>query len=197
MRVLFILLLLFCLPSPVFAGSSTLADAVKPEKGGGLANFTLPVPTDQQKAAYLGLDPQARSFNLNDIEAKVLLVEIFSMYCPFCQREAPAVNEMYEKLLASDLAGELKMFGIGTGNSEYEVDVFRQKFSVQMPLFADPDFEVYNTIGQVGTPFFMLLQTQPGTDSLKILDVHEGILSEPQVYLKEMLDHARGLPASP
>jgi len=190
-------LLILCLPAAAIGAGSTLDASTTPKQGEMLTNFGLPTPQDPQQAAYLGLDPQQQNFSLNEIGAEALLVEIFSMYCPFCQREAPEVNEMFAKLRSSNMDGRLKMLGIGTGNSEYEVNVFREKFTVQMPLFADPDFTVYNTIGQVGTPFFMLLQPQPETDGLKILYVHEGIINDPEAFYTNIIDRAQNLPQSP
>lgn len=193
MRILVIALFLCCAPVSALAAGGTLDDAVAPKQGELLANFSLPVPQDPEKAAYLGIDPAAETFRLNDIEAKALLIEIFSMYCPFCQREAPVVNEMFANLRASDMGSELKMLGIGTGNSAYEVDVFREKFNVVMPLFPDPDFTVYDTIGQVGTPFFLLVQPRPEQDGLMILRVHEGILNDPQAFYTEIIDRVQNL----
>ncbi len=184
---------LLCAPVTVSAAGSTLADGSAPKQGAILANFALPAPEDPEKAAYLGISPEADSFRLMDIEAKALLIEIFSMYCPFCQKEAPMVNEMFAKLRASDMTHELKMIGIGTGNSAYEVGVFRDKFQVAMPLFPDPDFTVYNTIGQVGTPFFILVQPRPDKDGLMILKVHEGILKDPEAFYTEIIDRVQNL----
>lgn len=197
MRVLFLLVaLLSCLPQAVAAGSSTLADSdSKPKAGDLLANFSLAVPQAADQAAYLGLTGDSETFALNEIPAKALLIEIFSMYCPFCQKEAPEVNAMFTRLRESELEGELKMLGIGTGNSEYEVGVFRDKFDVSMPLFADPDFTVYNTIGQVGTPFFILARIQPEDQGLKILMVHEGMLQDPQAFLSEIMNRVQNLEA--
>ncbi len=189
------LALLFC-ASSAFAGASTLqGSGPKPAPGGVLADFTLPAAASAEHAAYLGV-PAGESFPISSIEADALLIEIFSMYCPFCQKEAPAVNEMFDMLRASDQNERLKMFGLGTGNSEYEVNVFREKFSVEMPLFPDGDYAIYNAIGTVGTPFFILAARDPASGALNILDVHEGVFEDPEVFLQSMLDKVRNLPAT-
>ena len=68
-----------------------------PEPARVSLEFTLPAPEKNETRAYLGLGPKAR-FSLDQVDADILIVEIFSMYCPICQREAPRVNALYEKL---------------------------------------------------------------------------------------------------
>ncbi len=195
MRMAVLVIILFILfTTQAFAGSTTLSEgANKPQEGATLANFSLTFPKDAGQAAYLGLEPQNETFTLRDIRAKALLIEIFSMYCPFCQEEAPAVNDFYQKLRESAQDQNLKMLGIGTGNSDYEVDVFRDKYQVAMPLFSDLDFSVYNTIGQVGTPFFMLVRAAPQGDGLEILKVHEGAVKDMDAFYTEILDRVENL----
>ncbi len=190
MRSAILCLLILMLPAAVLAGSGTLAGGTKPQVGGRLANFTLPAPEDPEHLAYLGISREAAEFRLNKIKAKTLLIEVFSMYCPFCQKEAPAVNELYAKLRQSPLKDELKMLGLGTGNSAYEVGVFRDKFSVTMPLFADENFSIYETIGRVGTPFFILARIEPGAEDLEILLVQEGVFGDPEAFYNQVLELA-------
>ena len=77
----------------LFAG---LAAAVEPPpEGGRLPAFTLPVPDSPDHRAYLGLSEQKSVFSVPDVAAPVAIIEIFSMYCPHCQREAPMVNKLH------------------------------------------------------------------------------------------------------
>ncbi|MCG6878377.1 MAG: TlpA family protein disulfide reductase [Deltaproteobacteria bacterium] len=126
-----------------------------PEKGGTLPTIVLPVPENDAHKAYLGLS-EGKTFVLSDIKAKVLMVEIFSMYCPHCQVEAPAVNRLYREIAANPLLKQnIRMIGIGVGNSAFEVNTFREKFAIPFPLFPDPDFKIHNALGKVRTPFFI------------------------------------------
>ena len=83
------------------------------------------------------------------------MIELFSMYCPYCQKAAPTVNELYEKMeqvKRPDL--KLVIIGIGANNTDLEVDTFRKGFDIEFPLFSDPDMSIYNTLEGKGTPGF-------------------------------------------
>jgi peroxiredoxin len=151
--------------SSVFAGG-------QPEKGGKLPPITLPVPEKASQKAYLGLS-EGKIFTLTDINAKVLLVEIFSMYCPHCQAEAPVVNRLYGKIEANPrLRQSIRVIGIGVGNTAFEVNTFREKFHIPFPLFPDPDFEIYSALGKVRTPFFIGIKKEnKGTERIFLVQL--------------------------
>ncbi|EFK09656.1 antioxidant, AhpC/TSA family [delta proteobacterium NaphS2] len=131
-----------------------------PEKGGTLPPVILPVPENHAHKAYLSLSG-GKTFVFKDIKAKVLMVEIFSMYCPHCQVEAPAVNRLYQKIEADPhLKQNIRLIGIGVGNSAFEVNTFRKKYAIPFPLFPDPDFKIYSALGKVRTPFFIGIKSE-------------------------------------
>ncbi|MBE9581832.1 MAG: redoxin domain-containing protein [Proteobacteria bacterium] len=132
---------------PVAAGST-------PKKGGALPEISLSVPKDPGHRDYLGLSGQGL-FRIGQIKAKAVIIEIFSMYCPHCQGEAFRVNELYELMeKTSNAKGKLKLIGIGAGNSAFEVGIFKETYKVPFPLFADGDFSIHKSLGEVRTPYF-------------------------------------------
>jgi peroxiredoxin len=140
--------------------------------------------TDQGKA-YLETTAAEDSLRLQDIGTEAVLIEIFSMYCPYCQREAPKVNELYEMLKASDLHPRVRVIGIGAGNSQFEVDFFRQKYDVEFPLFVDPDYIIHKAIGQVGTPYFILVDLKEGEEH-DILFTHIGPFEDTKLFFDQL-----------
>ncbi len=121
-------------------------------------------PITPQAAKELGIAASKAQTPINTLKAEVLVVEIFSMYCPHCQRDAPVVNTLHELIEKRGLSNRIKVIGIGAGNSEAEVDVFRKQYGIPFALFSDAAFAVHSRVGQVGTPFFYVLKKRAQGD---------------------------------
>jgi len=129
-----------------------------PEKGEVLPLINLPVPKNPEEKNYLGLSGSGL-FKIPQIKANAVIVEIFSMYCPFCQKDAPGVNELYRLIENNpDVKNRVKLIGIGAGNSSYEVEVFKKTYNVPFPLFPDKDFTIHKACGEVRTPYYMVVK---------------------------------------
>ena len=154
-----LLAVLFACFTAIPSAASTL-----PAVGGQLPDFTLPAPKDSADKSYLGVSGGLFSgaFKIPQIKASVVLIEIFSMYCPHCQAEAPNVNILFNKIESNPaLKGKIKMIGIGTGNSDYEVGIFKKKYNVPFPLFPDGDFKLHKLLGEPRTPYFIGVRINP------------------------------------
>jgi thiol-disulfide isomerase/thioredoxin len=139
----------YVLDLPVYAAKEP------PAEGGPLPVIKLPIPKNPEEKSYLGLKGEG-SFTIPQIKAKVVIIEIFSMYCPYCQNEAPRVNELYNSIEDDPgLKGKIKIIGIGAGNTPMEVDIFRKKFQIAFPLFPDVDYSIHKICGEVRTPYFI------------------------------------------
>ena len=126
-----------------------------PAKSEMLPEINLAVPTEPGNRSYLGF-PAGDFFKIPQIKARVVIIEIFSMYCPHCQSDAPRVNELYRKIEENpDLKDKIKLIGIGAGNSPYEVEIFRKTYDITFPLFADGNFFIHKVLGEVRTPYFI------------------------------------------
>jgi thiol-disulfide isomerase/thioredoxin len=145
----------------------TLAANKPPEKGEVLPVMNLPIPKNPDERNYLGLSGSGL-FKIPQIKAKVVIVEIFSMYCPYCQKDAPGVNELYRLIENNaDIKNKIKLIGIGAGNSSYEVEVFKKTYNVPFPLFPDKDFTIHKACGEVRTPYFMVVKiNEDGTHQI-------------------------------
>jgi peroxiredoxin len=144
-----------------------LAANKPPGKGEGLPVINLPIPKNPDETNYLGLSGSGH-FKIPQIKAKAVIVEIFSMYCPYCQKDALGVNELYRLIENnSNIKNKIKLIGIGAGNSPYEVEVFKKTYDVPFPLFPDKDFEIHQACGEVRTPYYMVVKiNEDGTHQI-------------------------------
>jgi thiol-disulfide isomerase/thioredoxin len=140
-----------------FAESGMAANR-PPQKGGVLPRIILPIPKDPIEKSYLGLSGKG-SFRIPQIKARVVIIEIFSMYCPQCQKIAPGMDEFYHLIENDpDLKDKIKLIGIGAGNSFYEVEVFKKTYHTPFPLFPDNDFTIHKALGDVRSPYFIAVK---------------------------------------
>jgi protein-disulfide isomerase len=108
MKRIFKLLIITVLLFSAFA-FSTLAANKPPEKGEVLPFINLPVPKNIDERNYLGLSGSGL-FKIPQIKAKTVIIEIFSMYCPYCQKDAPGVNELYRLIENNpDIKNKIKL----------------------------------------------------------------------------------------
>ncbi|WP_419785448.1 TlpA family protein disulfide reductase [Pseudodesulfovibrio sp.] len=134
-------------------------------------------PLDEEQKEYLGLSDEARP---SAIGARYLFIELFSMYCPICQRNAPKVNALYQKVSSAGFGKNVRFIGIGAGNTAFEVKVYGEKFGVAFPLFDDPNYVWHKALGEVGTPTFYLVDMQEGRT---VRYRHEGAIDDVNVLL--------------
>jgi thiol-disulfide isomerase/thioredoxin len=151
-----------------------------------LAGIQLPIPENNAGKAYLGLSGKG-AFSLSQVKARMLIVEVFSMYCPICQREAPVVNDLHT-LIGKDavLKKDVKFIGIGIGNTPFEVEVYRKKFNVLFPLFADDGFELQKiSKDRFRTPTFLVARIGPDS-TLKVAKIQIGAIKNIAEFLKNV-----------
>ncbi|HOD36842.1 MAG TPA: TlpA disulfide reductase family protein [Syntrophales bacterium] len=175
---LLVLSMLYLFPLDIMA-------AGPPAVGGTLPAFTLPQPGSTAGRDYLGLDSRG-NFTVPDIKAKVVLIEILSMYCPFCQKEAPEVNKLYEAIEGNPgYRGNIKLIGIGVGNSAYELEVFRKRYNVPFPLFPDADFALHKLFGETRTPYFIAVRINEDRTH-KVVYSKAGSLGEVKSFIENI-----------
>lgn len=165
----------------IFETHSLLA-AECPHEGGTFPEITLPVPQTAGEQDYLGIKGKG-SFKLSQIKTQIVILEIFSMYCPYCQKEAPNVNELYQLINnRPDLKDRIKIIGIGAGNTPFEVEVFKKQYNIPFPLFPDESFSIHKVVGDVRTPYFFIFKINPD-GSNKIIYSKAGSIQDPKQFL--------------
>ncbi|MRR14197.1 redoxin domain-containing protein [archaeon] len=181
-RPIIVLLVLFGISShsePAFAAEKDFPAAI--------IKARLKLPDDPAAGAALGIKQKpGTTIALSDIDADIIIIEIFSMYCPFCQRHAPMTNKLYQ-LIQADSAkkGKVRLIGIGVGNSPYEVKFFKKKYSIEFPLFDDANSAVLNSLQGVKTPHYFAIKK---TDkALNVFFMQQGAFDDPESFLKTVM----------
>jgi thiol-disulfide isomerase/thioredoxin len=147
------------------------------------------MPADEQARKYLGLTKESGQFGLSDIKADILIIEIFNIYCPFCQRHAPKANKLFQAIQGRiDLKDKVKFIGLGISNSAYEVNIFKQKYSVQFPLFEDKGSSIVNALPGIRTPHYFVLRKSG--DSMELFFSMQGSFDDEEEFLETVLKNS-------
>jgi peroxiredoxin len=176
--IAWIFIICACLPS--FAEASNL------ETGTVLSKITLNFQADESAREYLGLKNQ-KTCSLTDIPCKLIILEILSLYCPICHKQAPVMKSICKYIQQDqELSKNVKVIGIGAGNNMKEVGAFKEHFKMHFPVFADHDFSIHKKLGEPRTPATIVINSRG-----KVLYVHSGQIEEPDRFkqvLRELYD---------
>lgn len=165
------------------------AENSPPKVGSVFPEIELSKPSNPAELKYLGLSGSG-FFKINQIKAKVVIIEIFSMYCPYCQAEAPNVNRLYALIEGNPLLKDkFKIIGIGINNSIFETDIFKKKYKVEFPLIPDGDFKLHKIMGEVRTPYFIVVKLSGGK-SPEVIYSRLGALENNNIFLEQVVKSA-------
>ena len=166
------------------------AENPPPKVGTFLPEMTLSRPGDSTDLKYLGLLGSGTSFKVNQIKATVVIIQIYSMYCPYCQAEAPNVNRLYASIEDNPaLKDKIKIIGIGAGNSKFETGIYKKKYTVEIPLIPEDNFNIHKIVGEVRTPYFIAV-TLDGAKPPKVIYSKLGALENNDLFLAQIVKAA-------
>jgi hypothetical protein len=176
-RIMILILFLFLtVYRPAFA------DGLSRVNGEKLHLISLPAPEHPDEKNYLGLSGK-EFFRISEIRAEGLLIEVLNAYCPICQTTAPAMVELYRQIEDNpDLKHKIKLIGVGVGNNVLETEMFRQTYGIPFPVFPDENYEIHKELGEVRTPFIMILKRN-GNGYQEIVHTHLGGITDAREFL--------------
>ena len=162
------------------------AENSPPKVGSDFPEIELSKPSNPAELQYLGLSGSGL-FKVQQVKSDVVIVEIFSMYCPYCQGEAPNVNRLYALIEGNPLLKDkFKIIGIGINNSIFETDIFKKKYKVEFPLIPDGDFKLHKIMGEVRTPYFIVVKLSGGK-SPEVIYSRLGALENNNIFLEQVV----------
>ncbi len=169
----FTILFFFGFLSLPVLGDETIEVPACISEGKILPKITLLAPCSAQEKQYLGLN-KLETFTLSQIQSKLIVLEVFSVYCPHCRKQAPKLNKIY-KLVQDDslLSNNVKMIGIASGAKQDNVDKWKAALHVPYPIFSDKEAIIWNKFGKPGIPCTMLVDGKG-----KVLAIHLGVTED-------------------
>ena len=163
------------------------AQSGPPKVGGILPDLELIKSKDSVDLKYLGLSSGGSIFKVTQIKSKVLIIEIFSMYCPYCQAEAPNINRLYELIENNTvLRDKIKIIGIGAGNTQFEVGTFKRKYKIAFPLVPDDNFKLHKILGETRTPYFIVAKLN-GSNPAEVIYSRQGAIENVELFLAQIV----------
>ena len=102
---------------PVFGSDEEPAS--KPIGAGTkMPRITLDAPESEKDREYLALKNQ-EAFSLSQVPAKLFVLELFSVHCAHCRKQASKLNEIY-RLIQQDheLMRSIRMIGIAIAGNQ-------------------------------------------------------------------------------
>jgi len=159
------------------------AEETKPtiSTGMNLPQFKLDAPGTVKEQQYLGLKDR-KPFYLSQIPARLIVLEIFSFYCPHCRNQAPKLNKLYKFIQQNrDLSNDIKMIGITAAGDHKLVDKWKTSLHVPFPVFPDADTAIWKELGKPGVPC-TLVMNKTG----KILSIHDGVTEDIEEFFRQI-----------
>ncbi len=178
--------LFYCL----FSSNSSAGQDIAVKAGDRFTNIPLTGAFTLEDRKYLGLSDK-KAHSLSDIRAEFILIEVFSIYCPVCQKYSTKFNQLYDLVQRDNFfKRNIRMIGIGMGNNSKEVSYFKKYFNILFPLIPDPDFKIHNALKKTRVPLIILLDKRSHPfNILTILDFTrdpEALIEDIRVSLRKI-----------
>lgn len=146
-----------------------------------IGHIPIALPDNQADRIELGVAHLADEgfFRMNQMDCKILVVEVFDLYCHICQSSAENLNILHANLSVPPFNSLVCMFGIGKENTDMEVNSFRSDLKVEFPMLPDPSSLFAQAIPVVHTPHIMVLQKDG--DAYQIVQQKVGYFSREDI----------------
>jgi peroxiredoxin len=163
-------------------------ECASPPPTPAVADNRLPSPQAESDRKYLGLSLTIERFSLDNLQADVLVVDFFDMYCHVCQARARHMNEFYQLVQSRGLSGRVRVLGVGVGDTPKEVEVFKEKFGVPFPVFPDRTGSFTKQFGKIRVPNVIVLKRRLG--HFEVVYQDSSLPENPEQFLAKVVSYA-------
>jgi len=109
----------------------------------------------RQETGFTLTAMDGKTYNLDALRGKVVLLNFWATWCPPCRREMPDMEKLYQRFAAKGLI----VLGVSDEKRE-TVEGFLAKQSYTFPILLDPDRKVNTTFFVEGIPHSFLFDRQ-------------------------------------
>lgn len=156
-----------------------------PKKGSTLPDFRVTAPDEKKDSDYLNLGAE-KTFRIQDIDAKLLFIEIIGVYCLQCHKQLPSNRKLFFRIKKnSRLAQKVRMIAIAAGANTNETKHIVDQLEIPYPVLPDTKFQIHKILGEPRTPFTMLV-----TPDGKVKYAHVGLIKNMNRLYKKILKEA-------
>ena len=111
-------------------------------------------------------DQNGRLWTLADLEGKVVFLNYWTTWCPYCIREMPDIEALYHEF--GDNQGDVIFLGIDTPDTVDNVGrdaiaSFLETNGYTYPCLLDPDFSLGNQLGIQAFPTTFIIKPKKAT----------------------------------
>ncbi len=88
------------------------------------------------------------SLSLGELRGKIIVLNFFATWCPYCQREAPSMAKLQEEFKNTDLV----FLKVATKEKEKDLKKHKNEFNIAFPILLDDDASCANGYGVWNRP---------------------------------------------
>ncbi len=155
--------------------------------GAQFPNLIFKDTLSKKEQTYLGI-PKQKNFSFKDIPGTLFLIDVFSIYCISCQKQAPIFHQIYSWIENDpELKRNVKMIGIAVGNNRKEVESFKKEYKVPYPVFTDPAFVAHRKLGNPPAPYTIFVMRDAWGKYI-VVGTHKGKFDSVESIMNEIND---------
>ncbi|MDP2919847.1 MAG: TlpA disulfide reductase family protein [Dehalococcoidia bacterium] len=165
-----------CVVATAMIALSLITAACTPVSGTPRGNISLGTVTDYRPDTFQPVAknspapdfqmqmPDGKTVFLSDLRGKVVMLNFWATWCPYCVIEMPLLQKAYDELAARGVV----IIGINTGETEKTVQKFVNENQLTFPIILDPDVYVSMLYGARYLPTTYVIDKQGNIQSGKI-----------------------------